>query len=106
LEVVAQATRLGDSVARELLAKSAGHLAQGIATYASLFDISHFVVGGEVAELGEVYFNPLCQSLERFRRENLKIEIIPAELKQDTFLRGVSMLTLQEVLRSQVHQIR
>ena len=106
LEVVAQAARLGDVIARELLAKSAAHLAQGIATYASLFDISHMVVGGEVAELGEVYFDPLCRALEQFRRENLKIEIIPAELKQDTFLRGISMLTLQEVLRSQVQQTR
>jgi N-acetylglucosamine repressor len=106
LEVVAQAARLGDTIARELLAKSAAHLAQGIATYASLFDISHMVVGGEVAELGEVYFDPLCRALEQFRRENLKIEIIPAELKQDTFLRGISMLTLQEVLRSQVQQTR
>ncbi len=37
---------------------------------------------------------------------NLKIEIIPAELKQEAFLRGISMLTLQEVLRSRVNQIR
>jgi predicted NBD/HSP70 family sugar kinase len=69
-------------------------------------DISHFVVGGEVAELGDVYFTPLRQALERFRRDNLKIEIIPAELKQEAFLRGISMLTLQEVLRSQVQQNR
>ena len=106
LEIVAQAARLGDGIAGEILAKSATHLAQGIATYASLFDISHMVVGGEVAELGDVYFDPLRQSLERFRRENLRIEIIPAELKQDTFLRGISMLTLQEVLRSRVQQVR
>jgi N-acetylglucosamine repressor len=106
LETVAQAARLGDTIAGEILAKSAAHVAQGIATYASLFDISHIVIGGEVAELGEVYFDPLCRAIEHFRRENLRIEIMPAELKQDTFLRGISMLTLQEVLRSQVQQAR
>lgn len=106
LETLAQAARLGDPIAGDILAKSAAHLAQGMTTYASLFDISHMLVGGEVAELGEVYFNPLQQALERFRRNNLKIEIIPAELKQDTFLRGISMLTLQEVLRAQVRQPR
>jgi glucokinase len=105
LEIVAQAARQGDSIANEILTKSATHLAQGITTYASLFDISHMIVGGEVAELGEVYFDPLRRELERFRRDNLEIKIIPAELKQDTFLRGISMLTLQEVLRSQVHQV-
>ena len=106
LEIVAQAARQGDVISSEILARSAAHLAQGIAIYASLLDISHFVVGGEVAELGEVYFTPLHHALERFRRENLKIEIIPAELKQEAFLRGISMLTLQEVLRSRVNHIR
>lgn len=106
LEIVAQAARLGDAIAQDILAKSADHLAQGIATYASLFDISRMVVGGEVAELGDVYLSPLIRAVENYRHNGLKIEIIPAALKQDTFLRGISMLTLQEVLRSQVNQAR
>ena len=106
LEIVAQAARLGDAIAQDILAKSADHLAQGIAIYASLFDNSRMVVGGEVAELGDVYLIPLIRAVENYRRNGLKIEIIPAALKQDTFLRGISMLSLQEVLWSQVNQAR
>ncbi len=93
----------GDIISAEILARSAAHLAQGIAIYASLLDISHFVVGGEVAELGEVYFTPFTARWNTSAAKISGSRSCPAELKQETFLRGISMLTLQEVLRSRVN---
>ena len=106
IELVAQAARLGDPAAQDILARSADYIALGLNIYASLLDIRRMIVGGEVAETGEVFLAPLRQSLARYGRDEQKIEIIPAELKQNNFLRGISMLTLQEVLRLQVQNLK
>ncbi len=106
IEIIAQAAQMGDPIAKEIMANTADYLARSIATYASLVDIHHMIIGGEVAETGEVFFAPLRQSLDKYRREGLTIELIPAQLKQNTYLRGISMLTLQDVLLKQVQQMR
>ncbi|HEX7974214.1 MAG TPA: ROK family protein, partial [Anaerolineales bacterium] len=102
IEMVAQAAQLGDPVASDILARSADYLALGLSTYASLFDIRHIIVGGEVAETGEIFLDSLRRSIARYCRDGLEIEVIPAGLKQNSFLRGIGMLTLQEVFRLQV----
>jgi glucokinase len=106
IENIGQAAQMNDPVAQEILASSADYLALGMTILGSLFDIRHMIVGGEVAELGGVFFAPLRRSLDKYSRNGLEIEVIPAELKQNTFLRGISMLTLQEVLRSQLQRSR
>jgi predicted NBD/HSP70 family sugar kinase len=106
IEMLAQAAEMGDPIAKEIMANTADYLARSIATYASILDIHHMIIGGEVAETGEVFFAPLRNSLEKYCRAGLNIEIIPAELKQNTFLRGISMLTLQDLLLKQVQQMR
>ena len=105
IEMVAQAARLGDPVALDILARSADYIALGLNIYASLLDIRRMVVGGEVAETGEVFLAPLRQSLARYSGTEQNIEIIPAGLEQNNFLRGISMLTLQEVLLLQVQNL-
>lgn len=105
IETVAQAAQLGDQVSLEILMRSAEYIAQGLITYASLFDISHMILGGEVTETGDIFLDLLRQALANYGREGLAIKIIPAELKQKNFLRGISMLTLQEVLRLQVQNL-
>jgi N-acetylglucosamine repressor len=105
IEMVAQAARLGDPAAQDILSRSADYIALGLNIYASLLDIRRMVVGGEVAETGDVFLVPLRRSLARYGRAEQEIEIIPAGLKQNNFLRGISMLTLQEVLRLQVQNL-
>jgi N-acetylglucosamine repressor len=104
--MIGQAAQMGDSIAKDILINTADYLARGITILASLVDIRHIIIGGEVAETGEVFFAPLQQSLDKYRRDSYQIEVIPAELKQNTFLRGISMLTLQDLLLKQVQQMR
>jgi glucokinase len=104
--MIGHAAEIGDPIARDILVNTADYLARGISIYTSIIDIRHIIIGGEVAETGEVFFNLLKESLDTYRRESYKIEVIPAELKQNTFLRGISMLTLQDLLLKQVQQMR
>jgi glucokinase len=106
IEMISQAAEQQDPVARDLLSHSADRLAQGITTYASLFDISHFIIGGEVIDTGEAYFGLLELALRKYCRDDLKVEILRAQLEKNAFLRGISMLTLQEVLRDQLGRFR
>jgi N-acetylglucosamine repressor len=105
IEMVAQAAQMGDLISQEILSRAAEHIALGLLTYASLFDISHMILGGEVAETGDVFLGPLRQALANYGPDGLAINIIPAQLKHKNFLRGISMLTLQEVLRLQVQNL-
>lgn len=105
IEMVAQAALLGDAISLDILKRSAEYIALGLITYASLFDISHMILGGDVAETGEVFLGPLRQSLANYGQDGLAIKIIPAKLKQKNLLRGISMLTLQEVLRLRVENL-
>lgn len=106
IEIIAQAAEMGDPVAQDIIANTTDYLARSIATFASLIDIRHMIVGGEVAETGEIFFGPLRRSLDKYSRTGLTIELRPAELKQNTYLRGIGMLTLQDLLLKQVQQMR
>ena len=105
IEMVAQAAQLGDSISLEILMRSAEYIALGLINYASLFDINNMILGGDVTETGDVFLGLLRQALANYGHEGLAINIIPAELKQKNFLRGISMITLQEVLRHQVQNL-
>lgn len=106
IEIIAQAAELGDPVAMDIFANTADCLARSIATIASLIDIRHMIIGGEVAETGEIFFDPLRKAVDKYCRTGLNIELRPAELKQNTYLRGIGMLTLQDLLLKQVQQMR
>jgi glucokinase len=106
IEFIAHAAGLGDPISQEILANTADYLARSITTLASLIDIHHMIIGGEVAETGEVFFTPLRRSVDKYCRAGFTIELTPAALKQNTFLRGISMLTLQDVLLKQVQQMQ
>jgi N-acetylglucosamine repressor len=101
LDNVAEAALQGSSLAREAIENSARHLAYGISIIAVVLDIGTFIIGGEVPQYaGELYFNSIRHFLESYYEKHLNfdiIDIIPAELERDSFLQGISMLTLQEI---------
>jgi N-acetylglucosamine repressor len=106
IDLVAQAAQQGDAIAQDILARAADYIALGLNNYASLFGIRHMIIGGEVAEVGEVFLAPLRRALACYDSHQLDLEIIPAQLKQNNFLRGIGMLTLQQILRLQVQHGR
>lgn len=70
-------------------------LAAGIAATAALVDLDLAVVGGGVAQAGEVLFEPLRRHLERYASLAFTAEIAvkPAALKTDAGLVGAAALT-------------
>lgn len=98
VKMIMEAARQGDAFSRDILTKTADLLAQGISIYAALLDMRLFIVGGDVLVAGEFFLGLLSQAIEKYRREGIEIHLTPAKLTGNTFLQGVSMLTLQETL--------
>lgn len=102
IDIVAKAAKAGSASAIEAFENSAEHLAFAIINIATVFDIGTFIIGGEVPQCaGDLYFQGIRQSIRKFANldENLKkINIVHAKLERDSFLRGIGMLTIQNIL--------
>ena len=58
---VAHAARLGDLVAQQIMAEAGGYLGIGIASLVNVFNPSMIVIGGGVAQVGDLLLDPIRQ---------------------------------------------
>ncbi|MFI9723576.1 ROK family protein [Streptomyces sp. NPDC052396] len=95
---VAAAARAGDRAALASFARAAQALAAGIAATATLVEIEAAVIGGGVANAGEVLFGPLRQRLADYATLSFArgVEIVPARLGSDAGLVGAAAAAAQE----------
>ncbi|MFI8191686.1 ROK family protein [Streptomyces sp. NPDC085946] len=91
---VAAAARAGDTAAVAAFDRAARALAAGIAAAAALVEIDIAVVGGGVAQAGDVLFSPLNHHLRRYAAMPFlrHLRAVPAELGPDSGLVGAAAL--------------
>lgn len=91
---VAAAARAGEAAALAAFDRAARALAAGIAATAALIEIDIAVVGGGVAQSGEVFFEPLARHLRHYAAMPFLKELraVPAELGPDAGLVGAAVL--------------
>lgn len=98
-EAIVAAARGGDQQAL-MAVQEAGHwLGVGIASMVNLLDPERVVVGGGLAEAGELLFGPARRSLEHLtvgRQARLLPEILPAHLGRRAGVIGAGALALAE----------
>ncbi|WP_433087876.1 ROK family protein [Dactylosporangium sp. CA-052675] len=96
---LATAAGAGDPVAREAFDRGAEALATGLLTTAALCDVDRVVVGGGVAEAGDVLFDPLRRALQARRGMAFlrRLRVGPAALGRDAGLFGAAALALHGV---------
>jgi N-acetylglucosamine repressor len=99
IQMLAEKTKEGNLTAERIFSRAADHIAHAISIYATLFDIHLVILGGELPNVGDVFFNPLQESLKKYLTTHKNVKVIPNEIKTDAHLRGVSLLTIQELLR-------
>ncbi|MEI9947004.1 MAG: ROK family protein [Chitinophagaceae bacterium] len=74
-----RAYRNGDTVAKEIWLKSIRHLALGLASVTNILSPEIIVLGGGIAEAGDLLFDPLREYIAEFEwRVNGKVEIVKA----------------------------
>ncbi|MGW6917210.1 ROK family protein [Kitasatospora sp. NPDC054939] len=96
---VADSARAGDPVALASFDRAAQALAAGIAATAALVDLQRVVVGGGVAQTGELLFGPLARHLDRYAALPYVrgLDVRRAELGPDAGLVGAAALAVERV---------
>jgi glucokinase len=95
---VASAARSGDAAALGAFDRAAKALAAGVAAVASLLDLRLVVIGGGVAEAGDVLFDPLRDHLTEYAKLPFvdRVEVRPAALGRDAGLVGAALAAFVE----------
>ncbi len=96
-QIIAEAAAEGDALACEVLSETARYLGAGIVNAIVLCDPDVIVVGGGVANAGEVLFAPLRRTVEaRCRIAQFSGDrIVPAKLGSDAGMIGAACLILE-----------
>ncbi len=64
-EMVMEAAIQGDSLAIEIVQEAARYLGIAIANVIKLFNPGMVIIGGDMLELGDLYFNPIRETIQR-----------------------------------------
>lgn len=92
--------------AKGLLALISEYIAYAISLYTIILDINHVIIGGEVAyQLGDYLKTGIRQKLPNYICSDEEIIIHSSELKRDDFLKGINMLTIQEIIENLINNI-
>lgn len=97
-QVIAEAAKNGDSLARETFERAGRALGIGFAGAAALLDLDFIVLGGGVSQAGDVLMVPLRETIERHAQlEYLSghLQVVPSENALDAGLVGAAALALQ-----------
>lgn len=90
---VAKAAQGGDAVALDIFQRAAYYLGLALATYVNLVNPECIIIGGGVAESGNLLFQPVRTTVrERALPTLADIEIVPAELGQQAGIVGAALL--------------
>jgi len=93
-EILSHAARKGDRLSRAIWNEVGHYLGIGLAGIVNVYNPHRIVIGGGVAEAGEVLFRPTRSSLKRhafsFPMKHLKV--VKAKLGNDAGVVGASVL--------------
>lgn len=94
---LAESARKGDKSALAAISQGTHALAVGIVNFIGTLDINHVVIGGGVAQAGEIFWGPLRKHIENESKAIgfLKnIELKKAELERDAGVLGAALAIL------------
>lgn len=94
---LAESARQGDAIAIDAISQGTHALAVGIVNFIGTLDINHVVIGGGVAQAGDIFWGPLRKHIqsESMAIGFLKnIELKKAELERDAGVLGAALAIL------------
>jgi glucokinase len=94
--ILAQAVRAGDPLAKKVWAEGTYYLGLGFVNLINIFNPSLIVVGGGLANAGEMLLQPVRQLIKKmgFSVAAREVRIVPAKLKSNAGLLGAGALVL------------
>ena len=97
--VIQQAAEAGDSLAKELLARTSHYLGTGFANLINIFNPDVISIGGGVANMGEMLLGPAYAVAKKraFLEAYESVRFVPAELGRNSGVLGAAAYALQEI---------
>ena len=100
--IVAEAANKGDKLAQGIIEKTGEYLGTGIANIINLFNPQMVIIGGGVAQAGDLIFNPLKKTMEKraFPVPAKVAKIVASSLGRDCTVIGAATLVLKKTFKS------
>lgn len=92
--IVAEAAKAGDPVARRIFTIMGEYIGIGMASVVNLLNPERIIVGGGVADAGEILMTPLKETLKKraMKIAGEAVEVVPAQLGNTAGVIGASLL--------------
>lgn len=92
--IVAEAAKAGDKVAQRIFKKMGEYLGIGLASVVNLLNPERVIIGGGVADAGEIFLEPVRRTLKERAMEIAggAVEVVPAQLGNTAGVIGASLL--------------
>ncbi|MGO9411757.1 MAG: ROK family protein [Spirochaetia bacterium] len=100
-KMVADRARSGEVPARETIEEAGRYIAQALGTILNVLDLEACLVGGGVAEAGDILLDPVRQRLPDYCWPEIAkgVQVLPAELGNDAGIRGAAAQALERLER-------
>jgi glucokinase len=95
-KLLGEAAKSGDQFALEVIREAGEYLGWGLASLLNLFNPSLVVIGGSMAELGDIFLGPAWEIAQKhcLRRDSDPARLVTAQLGNDAGLLGAASLVL------------
>lgn len=92
--IVAEAAKAGDPVARRIFSRIGEYIGIGMASVVNLLNPEKIIIGGGVADAGDILLDPLKDTLKKraMKIAGETVEVVPAQLGNTAGVIGASLL--------------
>ena len=99
-EKVSRAAERGDSLALEVILKTATYLGVGLVNLVNIFNPEMIIIGGGMSKMGDLLLNPARQVVKEraFQISAQAVRIVPAQLGDDGGVLGAAAFAFQQGL--------
>lgn len=92
--IVAEAAKAGDPVAKRIFTRMGEYIGIGMASVVNLLNPERIIIGGGVADAGDILMTPLKETLKKraMKIAGEAVEVVPAQLGNTAGVIGASLL--------------
>lgn len=92
--IVAEAAKAGDAVAKRIFTRMGEYIGIGMASVVNLLNPEKIIIGGGVADAGDILLNPLKETIKKraMKIAGETVQVVPAQLGNTAGVIGASLL--------------
>ncbi|MEN6316331.1 MAG: ROK family protein [Clostridiaceae bacterium] len=98
VKVIADAAKAGDGASLKIMDETGKYLGIAISNLVNFFDPELVIIGGGIAESGQVLFTPIMKHMQNYiKLHNPSLKIVPSVLGADSYAIGAAAIVLHQI---------